>query len=71
MYTQHSEDKYLDGLEGGKINSWNWVGTKYGIYKKHLPAPLLEIDQNTLKELGYKWHLEDTAGVLLALGDRL
>ncbi len=27
-------------VKGGKIDSWNWVGTKNGIYNKYIPAPI-------------------------------
>ncbi len=38
--------KCLDGWDRGvKIDYWNWVGTKYGIYNKYLPSPLLLIEQ--------------------------
>ncbi len=38
---QESEAKFLEGFRGGGIDSWNKVGTKYGIYNKYFPAPIL------------------------------
>jgi|LakMenEpi03Aug12_release.lakeMendotaPanAssembly.Ray.scaffolds.fasta_scaffold727423_1 hypothetical protein len=52
-------------VKGVNIASWNRVGTKYGIYNNYLHAPLCKLS-NALEKFGYKLHLEDTAGVLLA-----
>ncbi len=39
--TFSAEAKFLDGLGGWGIDSWNRVGTKYGIYDKYFPAHIL------------------------------
>jgi len=51
-------------LDGEIIDPRNWVETKYGIYIKYLLALIGKLS-NALAELGYKWHLEVTAGVIL------
>jgi hypothetical protein len=41
-------------VKAEKIDSWNWVGTKYGIFTNIYPRPHSTLS-NVLEELGYKW----------------
>jgi hypothetical protein len=45
---------YIFGLIRGEIDSWIWVGIKYGIYNKYLPVNWAMPSKNS--NILYTWH---------------